>query len=324
MSARKGGTGRSIRLWDLDAAPGSTAETLLKTYLGALAGVDKLDAKKAELANSAEFTPVGIQKGAVDYAFREIVPQFQKGRLAIQRAKQEVAARRAKLVPPAVDKTDAAGALRRQEVRALVRGMDNKSRDNFLKQNGGFTGLDPEIRAALIEMPASMSGISESFRGELLNQAMQSAYGPELDQIAELERAIEITASAVGESSEAIRHEAVAADPTNADPDVYAARATQAAGAADALWLKKFDEGGVEVVRAAKWNEDGKTGSWAKATEAEISSGLYAESREEFDRLKSAAPIFGAGEEGRTARAAFVDEHGLDAYLARNKIERST
>jgi hypothetical protein len=37
MTARKTGAGQSrrIRLWDLDAPPGSTAEVLLKTYLGA-------------------------------------------------------------------------------------------------------------------------------------------------------------------------------------------------------------------------------------------------------------------------------------------------
>ena len=35
MSARKGGTGRNIRLWDLDAPEGSTAAELLKAYQGA-------------------------------------------------------------------------------------------------------------------------------------------------------------------------------------------------------------------------------------------------------------------------------------------------
>ena len=56
----------------------------------------------------------------------EVVPGFHKGRLAIAQAKQEVAARRAKLTPPTVDKSDAAGALRRQEIRALVRSLDQK------------------------------------------------------------------------------------------------------------------------------------------------------------------------------------------------------
>ncbi len=166
-----------------------------------------------------------------------------------------------------------------------------------------------------------MSGITEYFRDNLLNEAMQSAYGPELDQIAELERAIEITASALGETSEEVRRQAIAADPAFADPDVYHAKATQAADADAALWLKRFNENGSEIVRAAKWNEDGKTGAWAKATDDDIANGIFAETRDVFDRLKSAAPVFGSGEQGRKARAAFVDEHGLDAYLNRNKIE---
>ncbi|MFY9957727.1 hypothetical protein [Bradyrhizobium sp.] len=199
--------------------------------------------------------------------------------------------------------------------------MDQKARDAFLKQNGKFTGLDPEIRQAIVEMPASISGITESFRDGLLNEAMQSAYGPELDKIAELERAIEITASALVETSEEVRREAIAADPAFADPDLYQTRATQAAGLADALWLRKTEEGGQAVVRALKLTPDGKTGVWAVATDEDLAHGIFATSHEEYDKLKSTAPIFGGGDEGRKARAAFVDKHGLDAYLNRNKVE---
>jgi hypothetical protein len=216
----------------------------------------------------------------------------------VQWARQEVATRRAKLVPPKFDPTDMAAALRRQEIRTMMRGKDQKGRDAFLKQNGKFTGLDPEIRQALVEMPASVSGITESFRDGLLNEAMQSAHSPELDQIAELERAIEITASALGETNEEIRREAIAVDPAFADPDIYAARATQATGLAEALWLKKFNEGGVEVVRAMKLNSEGQT-IWAKASDDDIASGLLAETRDEFDKLKSTAPIFGGDDGGR-------------------------
>lgn len=232
MTARKIGTGqpRNIRLWGLDAPPGSTAEGLLKHYLGSLAGVDRLKAKKAELASSVELTPIGVQKAATDFSFREIVPGLQKGRLAVQRAKQEVAGRRAKLAPPKSDPTDMAAALRRQEIRTMMRAMDTKARDAFLKQNGKFTGLDPEIRQALVEMPASVSGITEGFRDGLVNESMQSAYGPELDQIAEPERAIEITSSALGETSEEVRREAIAVDPAFADPDVYCARSDAGCG----------------------------------------------------------------------------------------------
>ncbi|MFY9957728.1 hypothetical protein [Bradyrhizobium sp.] len=88
MTARKTGPGqpRRIKLWDMDAAPGSTAESLLKVYMASLDGIDRLEARKAELATSAEFTPAGIQKQSVDWAFRNVVPEFEKGRLAIQRA----------------------------------------------------------------------------------------------------------------------------------------------------------------------------------------------------------------------------------------------
>jgi hypothetical protein len=83
MTPRKIGAGqsRNIRLWDLDAPPGSTAEGLLKHYLGSLAGVDRLEAKKAELATSAELTPVGVQKQAVEFGFRELSPAYRRAAL---------------------------------------------------------------------------------------------------------------------------------------------------------------------------------------------------------------------------------------------------
>jgi hypothetical protein len=150
--------------------------------------------------------------------------------------------------PPKSDPPDMAAALRRQEIPTQMRAMETKARDAFLKQNGKCTGMDPEVRQALVEMPASVSSITDDFRDGLLNEGMQSAYGPELDRIAELQRAIEITASALGETSEEVRREAIAANPSFANPDVYHARAAQAAGAADALWLKKFNSAVLSAV----------------------------------------------------------------------------
>jgi hypothetical protein len=58
----------------------------------------------------------------------------------------------------------------------------------------------------------------------------------------------------------------------------------------------------------------------AAPTDNDIANGLFAETRDEFDKLKAAAPIFGGGDEGRKARAAFVDAHGHEAYFARHEI----
>ena len=175
MTARKNGAGqaRNIRLWDQDAKPGTTAESLLKHYLASLDGIDRIEAKKAELTNSAEFTPAGIQKQAVDFAFREVVPGHQKGRHAIQRAKQEVAARRERLIPPKSDPADAAGAISRMEIRTWLRGLPQGERDKVTRAEN----IDPQISAAIIEAPAVMTGVADSHRDNLLNKAMQGAYG---------------------------------------------------------------------------------------------------------------------------------------------------
>ena len=117
-----------------------------------------------------------------------------------------------------------------------------------------------------------------------------------------------------------VQKEAVAVDPSYADPDRLHARVAEVAALADPVWIKKFHEDGIEVIRTVKWAPDGKTGSWTKATPEEIETGLLAETRDEFDSLRAAPPLgaSGTGDEGRKARAAFINEHGHEKYFARN------
>src|SRR5258706_5625101 len=243
MTLRKNAAGDGqkprVRLWTLGSPKeGSTAEKLLKHYQRVFENVDRLDAKKKELSTSAELTEIGRQRQALDFAFSAVMPDVLKGKRTLAKALQEAATKRSKLQTPKSDPTDLAAALRRQELRSIMRAMDNKARDAFLKQNGRFSGLDPEIRQAITEMPASLSGVSESVRDDFLREAMESVNAPALEEINELERAIEIAASALEEGRNDIHREAIAVDPGYADPDRFEARAVEAAALADPPWLK--------------------------------------------------------------------------------------
>ena len=147
-----------IRLWTLPDPPeNSTAAKLLKHYERVFTNVDALDAKKAELKANEALTEIGKQRAALDFDFSSIMPDVLRARRAISKASQEAATKRSKLQQPQSDPSDLAGALRRQEIRGIMRGLDDKGRDEFLRKNGLLTGLNPEIRQALIEMPPTLS-----------------------------------------------------------------------------------------------------------------------------------------------------------------------
>src|SRR5258706_9816360 len=281
-----------IKLWTLPTPKeGTTADKLLKHYLRTFENVDQWDAKKAELARNPELTDVGKQRAALDFGFGAIMPDNLKARRTLRKAQQEVATRRSKLQQPKSDPSDLAAALRRQELRSIMRTMDTKARDAFLRQNGLLTGLDPEIRQAVTEMPASVSGLSEKVRDDLLREAVESVNAPALAEINALERAIEIAASALEEGKNEIQREAIAVDPGYADPDRFEARAVEAAKLTDQPWLKVFNENGADILRFFNWNEETKSGGLSNSNQKKNEKRNLAETREQINKLKNTHPL---------------------------------
>jgi hypothetical protein len=82
-----------------------------------------------------------------------------------------------------------------------------------------------------------------------------------------------------------------------------------------------FNENGADILRFFNWNEETKSGGWSIPTSDQIENGIIAADKDEYIKLKTAPPLgaFGTGDEGRKARAEFVNQHGIDAYLNRGK-----
>jgi hypothetical protein len=325
MSLRRGAAANPqqprIRLWTLPPDPpeGSTSERLLKHYERVFSNIDALDAKKQELARSQDLTEIGRQRQLLDHAFSSFMPNVLQARRTISKAQREVATKRSKLQKPKSDPVEKAA---RREIRDYLRGLSNEDRDAFLRKNGLLTGLDPEIRQAIIEMPAALSNVPQARYDELVREATAALNGPLLDDIAALEKAIEITASAIGEGQADIQSQAISCDPSYADQDVFEAKAKEAAKLQDQPWLKTFQENGGEVLKVFEFDPATNSGRWKMPSNEEIENGLICKDHDEYIKMKTAAPfasLAGTGDEAREARAAFVNEHGVGAYLARNK-----
>jgi hypothetical protein len=274
--------------------------------------------KKAELSKNTDLTEAGQKRQALDFMFRDVMANNLKGRRDLAKAERALAAKRASLKMPKADPSDLVGAFRRARKCDRLLNMTQEQRDKYAMKHRD----NPEFRLAMIEARADGEelGISEMLFKEMVNSAVEETNGPLLEEMKSEARDIEIARKALDSEYSDIRKEAIAVDPAYADPDRFHASVTQAANLPEPLWLKKFEENGAEVVRALKMAPDGTTGSWAQAAPNEIDNGFFAETREEFEKLKTAAPLgsFGTGAEGRKARAEFINQNGLDAYFNRN------
>jgi hypothetical protein len=196
--------------------------------------------------------------------------------------------------------------------------MSNHERDVFLKKNGSH----PEIKQAIIEQPASHSGMSDTKHDTMISDAMEAAYSPQIAELKMLEEAIEVAASAIEGGRAEVQAEAAAIDPALRDPDHFNAVAAAIESKTPAPWLRTVKENGADVIRVAVWDDVTETrGTWQIATPEQIANGIIAKTRDEYDRLKGATVIDFSGEsaaEARSKRAAFVDERGHEAYLNRN------
>jgi len=265
---------RNIRMWDIgDGKPGSTIERLRHTYHGSLASVDRLEARKIATQKSGKFTPAGVADDVTSFVLGNSVPVFKQGRNAIDAARREVKELRDKIKLQPPNSGDIVGALRRREMREFLRGMNPKDRNSYISKNR--ENMDPDMALAIVEMPVEFSGVLESERDQLIDTALRAQHGQAMDELVELERAIEIAESVVETGRDEVRQE------TGLSQHDFDERAAPFERKAEGPkhWLKKSVENGKEEIRIIT---EGPTGigknvglSSRVATPEEVESGEY-------------------------------------------------
>lgn len=277
MTIRKGlvseGKSRIIGLWNIEAKPGSTVERLQGAYLAGLDAVDQFDAKRESLAKDTRYTDQGRKEQLLDFAAKDLAKHLRRGRDIVERAKQDLAQRRANLKPPTADKTDVAGAILRQEIRQQLKSMGASDLSMLLAQQGA--NLDPNVALAIIETPmeltATLTGVTASQREVILDRHLRSTYGEAVDDIDEIERAIEKASQAVEAGRDLISFEAAGGDRKKFDE-----LAAPAERSVSAPWLRRSGEE-VHVV-------DLENGRQRKATQDEQENGVFYRDYAEYAR----------------------------------------
>jgi hypothetical protein len=138
-------------------------------------------------------------------------------------------------------------------------------------------------------MPAAFSGVLEMDRTQLIDAALQAQHGAAMKDLVELERAIEITESAVEAGRDEARQET---GLSLHDFDERAAPFERKA-VGPRHWIKKFPEGGKEVIRVITEGPTGignSVGLGSRvATPEEIENGEYFANVDEWRRANGSA-----------------------------------
>jgi hypothetical protein len=131
--------------------------SMRSAMIAAAAASEGFAGHKIALASDGRMTPRGQQD-----ALREALTQnhgkvWARAKASVTKARKEIDAERAALVIKAVDKTDIAAALERQEIRAWVRQLSDGVRQSIV-----LSSNDPRILRAIVTAPPELSGLALS------------------------------------------------------------------------------------------------------------------------------------------------------------------
>jgi hypothetical protein len=153
---------------------------------------EKLKAKKDQLAKSTTLTDLGKAEGVRDFAAKEIVPKLRAERLDLEASLARMADHRKKLSTPEINGMDTVAAMQRQEIRTFLRGLPDAQRVGLL-----LGSPDAQTIAAVMEMPAVMSGLTDDMRGKVQEIQLKKLHPQILELHENAEQAIGLTDSAI-------------------------------------------------------------------------------------------------------------------------------
>jgi hypothetical protein len=239
------------KLWPYASSKNSHVQKLETSFRVALSSKQALEDHQISVRSSGKLTEKGVADEVGRFGRSDIVPALVKGTVAIKRAKDAVAAKRAQLTAPALNKADAVSFLKRESIRDSIRNMPRGQRDELLVRD--LDKLSTHVLQAVLEdevlpwVQESDKLVSDKTRDAIGMQLIRASHPAAIAELAEMERAIEYAeptidkaaaeiqstlAMGAGEFASAVEAEALA-DPvkkeTSASPPVVASSSPTAA-----------------------------------------------------------------------------------------------
>lgn len=173
----------------LDRVPvHAIAATVKTSIVDALGAAESFAAKKAELETSGTLTARGQRQALRDALVHQYGKDLARAREPIAKVRKDIAARRDAMKVKAVDKTDIAGALERQEIRAYLRTLDANARQTL-----AMTTTNVQLLEALVTAPPELSGFDGNLAhiaDQIEQRYFELAYADEISAITSMEAVI--------------------------------------------------------------------------------------------------------------------------------------
>jgi hypothetical protein len=266
--------GRRTRLWELADSKNLTVQKLEAAYLAGFEAMDRVETRHAQNKTDSRFTPDGVKDDLLKFVLNEAVPALHQSRMTIRKAKDEVAERRGKLKLAGPDKSDIAGALRRQEIRQRLSAMKPDEQSAYFGKYGD--NLPAEVAVAVVELPPEFSNVPPSRHDLLIESELNAQFGPEIQEIQELQQAIEAAESSVEAARDEVRLEVGLHDVAKFNELAAPIEAKHSAPR-----LRRTKDGVVVVDLEARVER--------KATPAEVEAGVYYKNFDDYQQKKDVA-----------------------------------
>jgi hypothetical protein len=136
----------------------------------AMTAYDSFAAERAKIENDPNLSGAGKRQKVQEF-LKANVHEVVRVQKLTEKTKAKQAEKRKKLAPPAIDKTDAAGAMLRAQVRTKLESMSRGERKAFLA-----SATDPLYLAAVLEAPNELSGVDAETREMVLAKSIEIAH----------------------------------------------------------------------------------------------------------------------------------------------------
>jgi hypothetical protein len=186
-----------------------SAHPLKSNVASALSAAERAAERIAEIRNNGDLSLDGRRKQIVAQA-RGALRDIRDEAEPIGEMKAKLSDIQSSIRKPVFDKTDVAGALARQEIRAALRGMSTTEKAALLVGDAA----DERFALAALEQPAILSGVPQEIYDRAMAQhlegrfAAEIAQGEELDaQIQEAEAGFEVSRGDISRAATLPKHE---------------------------------------------------------------------------------------------------------------------
>jgi hypothetical protein len=171
--------------------PPSAPPSVQAAVKNALAAYTDVRAKRETLAKNANLSPVGIVDESRKYIATNTAKRIALVRSTVANFQKEIAARKARTLPPSPTAADAALM---PEFRTALRSMSLKDQHKLLFSDP----LNVQVLQACLGAPAALSGVAEDVLAKAVERYVAITHPAELAAIAEDEESLAVLNAAVG------------------------------------------------------------------------------------------------------------------------------